>query len=108
MRCHFLAPFFKKILRKKAVHEGVGCDGCFDLPIKGPRYNCMVCKDYDLCEKCYKKGIHDSHPVQKLSKPAEVCNFKAAFTNMFSILPYLAIQYQYSNYFSTKTDYFSG
>lgn len=37
------------------VHRNVSCDNCTPdqfVPIKGLRYKCLVCKDYDLCEKC--------------------------------------------------------
>eukprot|EP00941_MAST-03F_sp_MAST-3F-sp1_P000800 g800.t1 len=53
------------------VHVGVTCDGCYDMDvttrvpdIRGMRYKCKVCNDFDLCESCYKDhqaggGAHD-------------------------------------------------
>jgi len=42
------------------VHEGFYCDGCDVSPIKGVRYRCMDCVDYDLCEKC-RADDHINH-----------------------------------------------
>lgn len=49
----------------QATHFGVTCDGCQQSPIVGQRFKCTVCPDYDLCEKCNTKGVHDaSHPLE--------------------------------------------
>jgi Zinc finger, ZZ type len=42
-------------------HEGFYCDGCDMSPIKGMRFRCTQCHDYDLCEACNAKGpaVHD-------------------------------------------------
>jgi hypothetical protein len=32
------------------VHENVRCDGCELSPIRGARWKCNVCADYDLCD----------------------------------------------------------
>jgi next-to-BRCA1 protein 1 len=51
------------------VHYGVVCDGC-QSDIRGIRYKCSVCNDYDLCQTCESKGIHDpSHILMKIAKP---------------------------------------
>ena len=39
----------------------VRCDGCKKAPIVGQRYRCTICKNYDLCSACEKKG-HE-HPL---------------------------------------------
>ena len=45
------------------VHEGFYCDGCDTSPIKGTRYRCLECHDYDLCYSCNNKGnaLHNCH-----------------------------------------------
>jgi len=40
-----------KIKVPLVVHEGVTCNDCGVSPIKGIRYKCQVCDNYDLCEK---------------------------------------------------------
>ncbi|OBA23489.1 hypothetical protein METBIDRAFT_9748 [Metschnikowia bicuspidata var. bicuspidata NRRL YB-4993] len=50
------------------VHQGVICDRCHpedsNKYIKGLRYKCMICDNFDLCLKCYKLherlGLHSS------------------------------------------------
>jgi len=55
---------------RSAVHEHVECDGCGVNPIKGFRYKCSVCENYDLCQTCEAKPIHDkTHPLIKYSTP---------------------------------------
>lgn len=43
---------YQKADRNDAVlHVGIICDNC-ETPIRGIRYKCRYCKDYDLCEQC--------------------------------------------------------
>lgn len=71
------------------VHSNILCDGCkvrilclhsnesaeaHDLTIKdgteikGTRWKCLVCDNYDLCDKCYKTGAHE-HPMLPIEHP---------------------------------------
>ena len=34
-------------------------------PIKGLRYKCLDCHDYDLCEGCYNKEVHSEHKLER-------------------------------------------
>merc|ERR1712060_913432 len=36
-------------------HRQVTCDGCEAAPIKGPRFKCKSCDNYDLCGECFAK-----------------------------------------------------
>jgi len=76
-----LVKKYEKMLKKKTtsnsgenhessniVHEGVECDGCGVKPIKGFRYKCSVCPDFDFCEKCEANNEHD-HVFMKIKKP---------------------------------------
>ena len=42
------------------VHRGVSCDSCDIKPIRGVRWRCANCPDYDLCSDC--EAVND-HPV---------------------------------------------
>ena len=45
------------------VHINIKCNQCFAQPIKGNRYECRDCGDYNLCQHCFEKntetGTHD-------------------------------------------------
>lgn len=38
------------------LHTNVKCDGCAQFPVKGNRYKCCVCPNFDYCEKCYQSN----------------------------------------------------
>ena len=61
-----------KNANNKVIHSGVICKGCKDSII-GVRYKCIICEDFDYCEKCEKKdkGNH-GHPLLKIRTP-EIC-----------------------------------
>ena len=52
------------------VHYGVKCDSCL-AAIKGSRYKCLVCPDFDLCLSCEMAGKHNMHKMVRLFKPLE-------------------------------------
>ena len=45
---------------KPEIHFHVICDGCKVTPLRGNRYKCKQCKDFDFCEDCYQKN-KESH-----------------------------------------------
>lgn len=49
----------KRVQQAQEVHTGYICDGCDAHPIKGIRYMCSVRGNFDLCEACERKGIHN-------------------------------------------------
>ena len=45
-------------------------DRCKKTPIRGNRYKCKVCKDFDYCESCYEKNKEShGHEFSKIEKP---------------------------------------
>lgn len=57
--------------RNAYVHRGCGCDSCGVLPIRGVRYRCANCADFDLCESCESQGLHiKTHIFYKVRVPA--------------------------------------
>ncbi|KAJ1970113.1 hypothetical protein IWQ62_000152 [Dispira parvispora] len=45
------------------IHRGTGCDRCGVTPIRGIRYHCSNCPDYDLCEDC---EVESAHPLNHI------------------------------------------
>ena len=68
------APLYEESLimeKQTDIHHGFYCDGCDVCPIKGIRYRCMECADYDLCEKCNGNanlGHHKGHIMLVIPK----------------------------------------
>ncbi|KAK6340913.1 hypothetical protein TWF696_009226 [Orbilia brochopaga] len=53
------------------VHRGVTCNLCNVMPIRGVRYRCSNCIDFDLCESCEAQDIHPkTHLFYKVRIPA--------------------------------------
>lgn len=51
------------------THYGIRCVGCQAQPIKGIRYKCVICVNYDLCQGCEEGNVtsHDvRHPLLKI------------------------------------------
>jgi Ca2+-binding EF-hand superfamily protein len=57
--------------RNAYVHRGCACNSCNVVPIRGIRYRCANCADYDLCESCESQGVHTkTHIFYKIRVPA--------------------------------------
>ncbi|CZR55796.1 uncharacterized protein PAC_05684 [Phialocephala subalpina] len=57
--------------RNAYVHRGCACNSCGTVPIRGVRYRCANCADYDLCEGCESQGMHiKTHIFYKIKVPA--------------------------------------
>ena len=63
---------FEENNENKKVHKGVYCSQCKENVV-GTRYKCIVCQDFNYCEKCEAqfKDEH-GHPMLKINDP-EMC-----------------------------------
>lgn len=52
----------------ETVEHLAACDGCDVHPIKGIRYKCSVCKDFDFCSTCEERMSHP-HAFLKIRNP---------------------------------------
>lgn len=50
--------------RESRLHMNITCESCKKNPIFGNRYRCLVCKNVDLCKRCYqsRRSEHRHHP----------------------------------------------
>ncbi|KAK4105648.1 hypothetical protein N658DRAFT_126892 [Parathielavia hyrcaniae] len=56
--------------RNAYVHRGCLCSSCGITPIRGIRYRCANCTDFDLCETCESQGLHTkTHIFYKIRVP---------------------------------------
>ena len=63
------APKIEK-KEKPELHYKVICDGCKVTPIRGIRYKCKQCKDFDFCQECYDKNKEShGHDFRKILHP---------------------------------------
>ena len=59
-----------QVKKREAIHFGVSCDGCKMNPIRGNRYKCKGCEDFDYCESCYEKNKEaHNHEFKIIEKP---------------------------------------
>ena len=65
-----------------AWHPVIICDSC-DNKVKGFRYKCLVCPDYDLCSSCEKTSLHSEHPMIRLSDAFAFVSVKRHFFKKF-------------------------
>ncbi|TYZ58270.1 hypothetical protein PybrP1_007947 [[Pythium] brassicae (nom. inval.)] len=47
--------------RAPNVHKHSSCTKCQTKPIRSARYLCVQCKSTNLCERCFKAGVHSKH-----------------------------------------------
>jgi Ca2+-binding EF-hand superfamily protein len=53
------------------IHRGITCNACETKPIRGIRWRCVNCSDFDLCSDCEAANIHNrTHLFYKIRVPA--------------------------------------
>lgn len=53
------------------IHRGITCNGCDEKPIRGIRWHCANCADFDLCSNCEAVNSHTrTHIFYKIRVPA--------------------------------------
>lgn len=53
------------------IHRGITCNSCDEKPIRGTRWHCANCVDFDLCSTCEATNSHTkTHIFYKMRVPA--------------------------------------
>ncbi|KAG5897066.1 hypothetical protein JTB14_025882 [Gonioctena quinquepunctata] len=52
-----------------SCHEGVSCNGCSMMPIRGPRFKCKTCENFDLCDNCFYTKRNHRHSFVRIHEP---------------------------------------
>jgi Zinc finger, ZZ type len=66
-----------------ALHHDVYCNDC-DLEIRGIRYKCSSCPEYDLCSKCEVKSRHfNNHIALKIVRPLSHYGYHIPIPDMY-------------------------
>ena len=59
--------------RKAYEHRGIHCEGCGQQPIRGLRWHCLNCPDFDFCSTCEADNDHiKTHVFAKIKIPLPV------------------------------------
>ncbi|KAK0317747.1 hypothetical protein LTR82_011264 [Friedmanniomyces endolithicus] len=59
--------------RKAYEHRGIYCEECGESPIRGIRYHCLNCPDFDVCATCEVTTVHQkTHVLAKIKIPLPV------------------------------------
>ncbi|KAI8938139.1 hypothetical protein NX059_005805 [Plenodomus lindquistii] len=59
------------------LHRGITCNGCDEKPIRGVRWHCANCVDYDLCSNCEATNSHHkTHVLYKIRIPTPHLNLQ--------------------------------
>ncbi|XP_014776332.1 uncharacterized ENTR1 family protein [Octopus bimaculoides] len=51
------------------LHPGVICNKC-GKQVRGNRYKCLICQEYELCEDCENLRVHLEHAVIRIPSPS--------------------------------------
>lgn len=71
------------------THSNVKCNGCVAFSIRGKRWKCLECADFNLCGRCEKKTTHDHImirfndpiPKQNVDCFSKLSNLQCCFQN---------------------------
>ncbi|XP_052782425.1 transcription intermediary factor 1-beta-like [Mya arenaria] len=61
----FDLSLLERELKEHEIKHGVVCDVC-NMGIVGPRYHCITCPNYDLCQNCFDDNTHFEHGMKQI------------------------------------------
>lgn len=103
-------PVMEKLLEKvmkedeRPIHRTVKCDGCGIKPLRGNRYKCSVCHNFDFCETC-EQNVEHEHAFIKIKFPGQQYAHKSYPTDLANrcrITSHLSVPKKKSSMFKNK------
>lgn len=96
---------YENLSTQNIIHDKIICQHCLTQNIKGIRYLCAECNNYNLCDKCEKQKQHNhppDHLFLKITNPIDISNnieYSCMFPNNnlllnFTIIPKLKNLYK--------------
>lgn len=76
-------------------HDGIKCNGCNVEPIKGVRFKCKTCENYDYCENCFYTKKNHRHAFNRIVEAGKYLFIKKKLIN--SILLQVLRKYMQEN-----------
>ncbi|KAE9963166.1 hypothetical protein BLS_009568 [Venturia inaequalis] len=72
------------------IHRGVSCNACDTRPLRGTRWRCANCPDFDLCNDCHSVGMHPkTHIFYEIKIPAPFVHPRQAMPVAYPGKPHL-------------------
>lgn len=72
------------------IHRGVSCNACDTRPLRGTRWRCANCPDFDLCNDCHSVGMHSkTHIFYEIKIPAPFVHPRQAMPVAYPGKPHL-------------------
>lgn len=67
-------------------HKGINCNNCERKNIKGERFHCLICENYNLCVECFNLNIHkNAHKNSNIENLDNAVNYDYNKTKYFSL-----------------------
>ncbi|KAJ3225135.1 hypothetical protein HK099_007340 [Clydaea vesicula] len=87
------------------IHRSITCNNCNASPIRGYRYKCANCVDFDLCESCEALDLHfKTHVSLKIKIPIPpLANPRAALLSSFYPVDQVELEAFYEQFKSLST-----
>ncbi|TCD64312.1 hypothetical protein EIP91_004259 [Steccherinum ochraceum] len=77
------SPTSKRFNAPGKIHNGTDCDGCEQSPLRGVRFRCIQCTDFDFCRSCLSNpSVLEKHNIDHkfwpINEPGDLTRYYKA------------------------------